>query len=179
MTPEFSESTGTELVVVSAPDEAALVAEIASAKTPRSASDKAIAKFYPIGLPEWRANVSQGDFRIEGQEDEAQTLELSTLGAGATVFAPLIVDFNRRRTGRECAWTPLTVGESLRQAKKEDAFGGKLQLGNEQYVLYASTSERLAVRSILGRHLYSDFMFGKFLTSLGVDPIIDVKLEDD
>ncbi len=167
-------------------EEEALVAELANSAAATTAKPNAktpakpIALFYPIGLPEWRADASRGDFRlIDRQGERGRGLELTTSDTASTIFAPLVVDFNRRRAERKRAWKPLTVGESLRQAKKEDAFGRKLQLGNEQYVLYASTTDSPAVRSILGRHLFSDFMFGKFLASLGVDPIIDVELEDE
>ena len=62
---------------------------------------------------------------------------------------------------------------------EDAAVGRKIKLGQEQYVLYASTSPYPAIRSIMSRHLLSDFMFGKFTVSRGVTPIVDVGIENE
>lgn len=134
-----------------------------------------VARVFPLGLPEWQADASRGELRITS----ANELELTTLASDSALFAPLVFDFNARRAARPCAWRELTVGEKRKAAAANDAFGRRLQLGAEQYVLYASTSQEPAIRSVLSRNLISDFMFGKFLASRGVVPIVDVNGEEN
>ena len=139
-------------------------------------SGATLGRVFPIGLPEWRGDASRGEL---ADHASPAGLELTTRSTGATLFAPLIFDFNVRRAARPCSWRPLTVGENMSRANEDDAVGRKLQLGTEQFVLYASTSEEPAIRSILSRNLLSDFMFGKFLASRGVVPILDVEVDEE
>lgn len=156
-------------------EEEALLAEIDGADSPQG-REIVLARAFPLALPEWRADASQGEFDANASQ---AGLELTAQSSGASLFSPLLFDFNVRRAARPCSWRPITVGENTAPAKDDDAWGRRLQLGNEQYVFYASTSARPAIRSILGRNLISDFMVGKFLASRGVVPILDVEVDDE
>ena len=155
-------------------EEEELLAEIGGAKSPRGRK-VVLARAFPLALPEWRADASRGEFDASASRTE---LELTAQTSGASLFSPILFDFNVRRAARPCSWRPLTVGENMAPAKEDDARGWRLQLGTEQYAFYVSTSERPAIRSILGRNLISDFMFGKFLASRGVVPILDVEVDE-
>lgn len=156
-------------------EEEALLMQIDDAETPRS-REAVVARAFPLALPEWRADASCGAFDVDATQ---RSLELAAKSSSASLFSPLLLDFNVRRAARPCSWRPLTVGERMAPAKADDAWGRRLQLGTEQYVFYASTSARPAIRSILGRNLISDFMIGKFLASRGVVPILDVEVDDE
>lgn len=136
-----------------------------------------VTRLFPLGLPSFDQDQSaHGDLRFYA---DLRKVSFRVVSTTSTLFCPLLFDFNRRRALRDFSWTPLTVGENLTVADKKDAFGAKLQLGAEQYVLYASTSERPAVRSILGRHLLSDFFFGKFISTRGVHPLVEIELDEN
>ncbi|MBR5758192.1 MAG: hypothetical protein IKX88_06315, partial [Thermoguttaceae bacterium] len=135
-----------------------------------------LARIFPFSLPEWKADVSSGDFRVN---DRPLGLELTAKRDGGVVTSSLLIDVNARRAGRRCTWRPLTVGEKTQVVDEDSAVGRKIQLGREQYVLYASTSPRPAVRSVIGANLLSDFMFGKFTAKIGVDSIVNVVIEEE
>lgn len=134
------------------------------------------ARLFPLNLPEWKEDKDRGDLAVT---QKPLGLELSARRFGGALTSSLLVDLNTRRAERRCTWRPVTVGEKMEVVAEDDAVGRKIQLGQEQYVLYASTSEYPAIRSILSRNLMSDFMFGKFLTSRGVVPIVDVDIEEE
>lgn len=133
-----------------------------------------IARVFPLNLCEWKADRASGDMRAI---KTPFGLELTAIREGACVASSLLVDLNVKRSTRRCTWRTLAVGESMQRVSEDHAVGRKIQLGQEQYVLYASTSPAPAIRSILSRNLLSDFMFGKFTASRGVDPIVDVEIE--
>lgn len=135
-----------------------------------------LARVFPFNLSEWRADVSQGDFKTR---QNPSAFVLTATREGGSITSSLLIDLNARRAERRCTWRPLTVGESMEVCDEDSAVGRKIKLGQEQYVLYASTSPAPAIRSILSRNLLSDFMFGKFTASRGVEPIVDVDIEDE
>lgn len=142
-----------------------------------SASLPIVSRLFPLGLPSHDLDASA----LGNLEFNAETGKVAfrVVSQTSTLFCPLLFDFNRHRALRDASWTPLMVGENLKVADKKDAFGAKLRLGTEQYVLYASTSERPVLRSILGRHLLSDFLFGKFISTRGVFPLVEIELDEN
>ncbi|MBQ9812750.1 MAG: hypothetical protein IJM54_05505 [Thermoguttaceae bacterium] len=157
-------------------EEERLMEELYSAEPIESEIFETLARIFPFSLPEWKADVSSGDFRVN---DRPLGLELTAKRDGGVVTASLLIDVNARRAGRRCTWRPLTVGEKTQVVDEDSAVGRKIQLGREQYVLYASTSPRPAVRSVIGANLLSDFMFGKFTAKIGVDSIVNVVIEEE
>lgn len=155
-------------------EEESILQEIKNVPSPREV--KSFARVFPLVLPERRDDATCGDFRVD---DGSRALELTTTRQGGVLLASLVFDLNSRRVARPCTWRPLTVGENREPVGEDVAVGRKLQLGREQYVFYASTSQRPAIRTILSRCLLSDFMIGKFTASRGVEPILDVEIVDD
>jgi hypothetical protein len=157
-------------------EEELLMEELYSADPIESEIFEILARIFPFTLPEWKKDKSQGDLRVRKRPPG---LQLTAKREGGVVTSALLVDLNARRASRRCSWRPLTVGENMEAVDEDSAVGRKIQLGREQYVLYASTSPCPEIRSILSRNLLSDFMFGKFTAKIGVDPIVDVELEDE
>ncbi len=155
-------------------EEESILQEIGNA--PIARESKALARVFPLVLPERRDDATRGDFRaLVG----SNALESTTTRRGSVLLAALVFDLNSRRVARPCTWRPLTVGENREPVGEDVAVGRKLQLGREQYVFYASTSQRPAIRTILSRCLLSDFMIGKFTAARGVETILDVEIVDD
>ncbi|MBP5621823.1 MAG: hypothetical protein J6X44_07395 [Thermoguttaceae bacterium] len=157
-------------------EEERLMKELYSAEPIESDMFETLARIFPFSLPEWKADASHGNLRLKKRP---LGLELTAKRRGGIVTSSLLVDVNARRAGRRCAWRPLAVGEKRNNVDEDSAVGRKIQLGQEQYVLYASTSPRPAIRSVIGRNLLSDFMFGKFTAKIGVTPIVDVTIEEE
>ncbi len=155
-------------------EEESILQEIGNA--PKPCESKALARAFPLILPERRDDATRGDFR---SIVDSNALELTTIRRGNALLAALVFDLNSRRVARPCAWRPLTVGENREPVGEDVAVGRKLRLGREQYVFYASTSQRPAIRTILSRCLFSDFMIGKFTAARGVEPILDVGIVDE
>ena len=106
-------------------------------------------------------------------------LETSARRRGGSLCVATLFDWNASRATRPVSVGIATVGENLRAVDDGRAVGRQIQLGRERYVLYVSTSQRPAIRSILSRNLLSDFMFGKFFIGRGVEPLVDVEIPED
>ena len=157
-------------------EEERLMEELYSAEPIESEMFEPLARIFPFSLPEWKKDVSHGNLRLKKRP---LGLELTAGRRGGVVTSSLLIDVNARRAGRRCTWRPLAVGEKMNNVDEDSAVGRKIQLGQEQYVLYASTSPRPAIRSVISRNLLSDFMFGKFTVKIGVTPIVDVTIEEE
>ncbi len=157
-------------------EEELLIEELYSADPIESEIFETLARIFPFNLPEWKADASQGNLRLKKRPFG---LDLSVKRDGGVATSSLLIDLNARRAGRRCSWRPLTVGEKMKVVDENSAVGRKIQLGREQYVLYVSTSPRPEIRSIVSRNLLSDFMFGKFTAKNGVNPIVDVTIEEE
>ncbi|MBQ9875055.1 MAG: hypothetical protein IJM30_11395 [Thermoguttaceae bacterium] len=157
-------------------EEERLFAELYSEEPTEAETFENLAGIFPLALPEWKADKSRGELVAKKRPFG---LELTSRRNGGSLVSALLIDLNARRVARPRSWRPLTVGENMEVAPEDSAVGYKIQLGREQYLLYASTSPRPAIRSVLGRNLLSDFMFGKFTAKRGVEPIVDVEIDQE
>ncbi|MDR1923109.1 MAG: hypothetical protein LBQ66_01950 [Planctomycetaceae bacterium] len=87
------------------------------------------------------------------------------------MFAPLFFDFKRTRLERDFSWCELTVGEELEKVQHDKAAGFRIQLGKEQFLLYASLTQP-ANRTLLGHNLIDEFCFAKFDPKKGVETLV-------
>ncbi|MCF0233968.1 MAG: hypothetical protein HUK22_03195 [Thermoguttaceae bacterium] len=129
-------------------------------------------RILPLSADEWRNTSSNWTITLN-----KRGITTNAARAGTTLISATLVDANPRRAKRDCTWRPLTICEGGKIVGDDVAFGVFVQLGLEKYVVYASATARPAARSILGRQWNSDFVFGKFLASQGVVPILEVDLE--
>ncbi len=110
----------------------------------------------PLSASEWR--VGPTDAMLKETEDGQ--LLLSSQGRGR-LYIPLWFDFQHRRFKRQRTWRQLTIADQLRIVRRDEAVGYRVQVGSEQWMLYRSLAERCC-RSILGKHLISDFFASRF-----------------
>lgn len=134
----------------------------------------ALARVFPLMAQERRADNQRDALTIMPRR---RIIQINRERRGVTALSVLMIDFNARRLKRPYTWRPLAVGQDMRLVNEEEAVARIAQLGVEQYVLYASTSTRVATRSVLGLHTVSDFLFGKFTASRALTPIVDVSID--
>lgn len=123
----------------------------------------------PLALPEWRVGPTPGTFEVAA--DGALVTRIKRNGS---LFAPLWLDFHRRRFTRPRTWRQLTIAEDLRIVDPSEAVAFRVQVGSEQWIVYRSLTNRVA-RTMLGQHLVADFYCGRFDPSDGsVEELVKV-----
>lgn len=131
----------------------------------------------PLALPEWRTAKQTG--LVSGTLIETDgTLILRQESTGRSLFAPLFFDLDTDRLGKRYTWRQLSVGENLQRVREDQAVGYRIQLGQEQFLLYRSLTPQ-ASRTLLGHNLVDDFCFARFDPKTGVDPLIAVEITEE
>ncbi|MEM0926827.1 MAG: hypothetical protein AAGJ83_12375 [Planctomycetota bacterium] len=115
------------------------------------------AMVFPLAANEWKSGP--GHARLS-QTDDHQLL-FSIRGRGA-LFAPLWIDFDRKRVRKPKTWRKLTVGERLEVIPESEAAAFRLQVGSEHWMLYRSLRRPEAPRTFFGKQVMADFYCGRF-----------------
>jgi hypothetical protein len=124
----------------------------------------------PLALGEWRSGSTCGALR--GASDG---LELTQSAYGEALFAPLFIDLDPRRIGKEVTWRQLTVGKNRAAVPQDEAAGYRVQVGRNQWVIYRALGGP-ATRTVLGRNLYNELLIGRFQTANGnVKTILEIE----
>ncbi|MGD9647519.1 MAG: hypothetical protein AB7U73_17525 [Pirellulales bacterium] len=123
----------------------------------------------PLALPEWRRECA--GLELTGNAAE---LQLSQTAAGRALYAPLLLDLDARRTKRPYTWRRLTIAENRRTVSADEAAGFRVQRGQQQWLFYRALSQR-AGRTVLGVHLWSEFLASKFDHEGESHPLIEVE----
>jgi len=113
----------------------------------------------PLTLPEWRVQGARGKMEFNKSE-HAIALEHSL--PSHRLYAAIMIDLDSKRSQRPLGWRQLTVGENLQPVPIDQAFGTRVQLHRQQYLVYRSLTPPTS-RSLLGQNIYSDFYWGRFL----------------
>jgi len=133
-----------------------------------------VCRVLPLALPEWKTTNPGG--LISGTLTETDgALVLSQESTGTSLFMPLFFDLNTERLDKRYTWRQLAVGENLRRVREDEAAGYRIQLGQEQFLLYRSLTEK-ANRTVLGHNLTDDFCFARFNPDTGVDPLVAIEV---
>jgi hypothetical protein len=131
-------------------------------------SGKRTATALPLALPEWHAERSPGEFRLSGGR-----LQQTWQRRGARAFLPLFIHLNPGRSKR-FTWRRLTVAEDLRILPETVAVGYRVQFGDFHYLFYRSLAAA-APRTVLGQHIGSEFLAGRFLPDGELDELIEIE----
>ena len=131
----------------------------------------------PLALPEWHTAKKTG--LVSGTLTETEgTLILRLESTGRALFAPLFFDLDAERLGKRYTWRQLSVGENLQRVPEDQAVGYRIQLGQEQFLLYRSLTPPVS-RTLLGHNLIDDFCFARFDPKTGADPLIAVEVTEE
>jgi hypothetical protein len=109
----------------------------------------------PLALPEWTAASSPGSFTASA---DGLTLTQETLGG--RLYAPLWIDCDPARFGRQVTWRQLTVADSRINLPRHQAVGFRVQTGLDQWLLYRSL-DTPRNRTVLGCNLSCEFLLGR------------------
>ena len=128
----------------------------------------------PLALPEWQTAKPTGLVSGTLTADDG-TLILQQTTAGRSLCAPILFDLDADRLSKRYTWRQLSVGEDLQRVREDQAVAYRIQLGQDQFLLYRSLTP-LASRTLLGHHLIDDFCFARFNPEAGVDPLIAIEV---
>ena len=143
---------------------------------PASRSAAPAFRVLPPALPEWHTAKPTG--LVSGILSETNgTLVLQQNSTGRSLFAPLLFDLDTDRLAKRYTWRQLSVGENQQRVPEDQAVGYRIQLGQEQFLLYRSLTPQ-ANRTVLGHNLIDDFCFARFDSETGVEPLIAVEVLD-
>jgi hypothetical protein len=139
----------------------------------------------PLSLNEWRVGMSAGVFRaidapLDSEEDPIRGLMMSNeLRGEVALYAPLWFDFDKKRMSKPRTWRRLTVGQSLALVPSNEAAAFRIQLGDDQWLIYRSLNGQHN-RTFLGKNLVSEFFCGRFDSENGdVEELISVDEQPD
>jgi hypothetical protein len=123
----------------------------------------------PLALSEWKADVEDGELSV-GKNG----LTLVRKQEGGGLFAPLLIDFNKKRTrAKRLTWRRLTVAEKLRIVGPDEAVGYRAQIDDDQFLFYRSLVEP-ENRTVLGRNLICEHLVARFQEDGSVDDLLEV-----
>ncbi len=135
----------------------------------RGSRSIAVVKVLPLALPEWREDDCGGElFAMDGGLELRQTTEEHRL------FAPLLLDLDRRRFRRRLTWRTLTVAESLVAVSADRAVGYRAAIGKQQWIIYRSLAAS-GNRTLLGHNLSTETLVARFAPDGEVTPIIEIE----
>ncbi|MEO1618156.1 MAG: hypothetical protein AAFV88_20040 [Planctomycetota bacterium] len=112
---------------------------------------------FPLAASEWRMAMSPGQLSLTGDNH----LLWSVRGAGG-LFAPLWIDFDRKRMRKARTWRSLTVGDQLRVVGNWEAASYRIQVAKSQWILYRSLVSHPLPRTFFGKHIIADFYGARF-----------------
>ncbi|MEM9660036.1 MAG: hypothetical protein AAF961_16855, partial [Planctomycetota bacterium] len=131
---------------------------------------KAIARAFPLALPEWRLDPRGGEL---GETDGELTLDQQV--QGSSLAAPLFFDFAVRRRAKPCTWRRLTVAQALEIQPADVAVGYRVQSAKKQWLIYRSLATA-ANRTLLGQNTSAETLIGRFEPPDGqLDQLVEVE----
>lgn len=123
----------------------------------------------PLFLPEWKSQRFPGFL-----EANAERLAWGLERPGIALFAPLWLDFDRRRAGEELTWRQLTVAEQQRICPHDLAVGYRIQIARAQWAVYRSLGQP-ANRTFLGKNLLTEFLAARFTKTGTMETLLEIE----
>ena len=108
----------------------------------------------PLAQTEWRSDFCHADLVAKGEQ-----LTVDQAVHGHALCSPIWIDLNPRRLRRPLTWRRLTVGEGLTSISRDRAVGYRVQVGDEQWLVYRSLAP-VANRSVMGHNTFGSFLCG-------------------
>lgn len=124
----------------------------------------------PLALGEWRNGARSGSLTASG---DGLTLTQSAPAARA-LFAPLWIDLDPGRSQKPATWRTLTVAENRVNQPLDVAAGYRVQIGQRQWLVYRSLGQTTG-RTLLGHHLLTQFVAGRFTNTGTVETLLAIE----
>jgi len=124
------------------------------------------ASVIPLSQTEWRSDFCHASIATQNNQ-----LIVEQAVQGRNLLSPLWIDLNSSRLKRPLTWRRLTVGEHLTGLARDVATGYRVQVGDEQWMIYRSL-DRVGNRSVLGHNTCGSFVCARILADAVVKPIL-------
>ena len=133
----------------------------------------------PLALPEWsserrRESRFEATQTAEGQHQLSLAHAAQLRSDGGALYFPVFIDLDPRRSCQKRTWRQLTVAESLRIVRPEEAAAFRVQVDRKQWVFYRAL-QRVANRTFMGENFAGDFFAGEFKKSGDVSELLQVQ----
>lgn len=106
---------------------------------------------FPLGLQSDASRPAGGTLTTS-----ASQLHWSREFSGGATWAPLLLDWNPRRTRKPVTWCPVTVSENRQIVPAHVASAARWQCGKEHLLCYRSLQAPESGRAVLGLHTWSE-----------------------
>jgi hypothetical protein len=113
----------------------------------------------PLALSEWRSDPRSGT--LVGENGQ---LTLTQESNGRSLYCPLLIDLDPKRSRKDRTWRQLTVAESLSVVSRDVAVGFRAQSGPDQWIVYRSLAPA-GNRTVMGQNISGEFAAGRFPVS--------------
>ncbi len=127
----------------------------------------------PLALQEWRAADRRGNLILGPQQ-----LVLNIQGVGRAFWVPLVFDVADRGSEIPFTWRQLTVGEDMKRVPPDVAVGYRVQLGEDQWVIYRSL-QGAKPRTLIGQHWSAEFVIGRLRRRGDCRILVEVETADE
>ncbi len=115
---------------------------------------KSVGAIIPITMPEWKVERSSSAVSLN-----AENLTLQMESTGSHAYCPIFMDLDPKRCRKPLTWRRLTVAEKLEIQGEDVACGYRIQVGDQQWLVYRSLAEKTG-RTVLGQNLSIEFYVG-------------------
>lgn len=115
---------------------------------------KSVGSIIPISMPEWKVERSTSNVSLNS---DGLTLQIESTGDHA--YCPVFMDLDPKRCRKPLTWRRLTVAQSLEILGDDVACGYRIQVGDQQWLVYRSLAEK-ACRTVMGQNLSIEFYVG-------------------
>ncbi len=124
---------------------------------------------FPLALPEWKSATAPGALSLNRNRE----LVCQTVGAGVSLFSPLVIDLNPHRAHNAFTWRHLTITQKGCELTPDAACAFRLMIGDDQWLFYQSQCPP-APRAVWGHHLINQTFWGRFIDG-EFDPIVEIE----
>lgn len=115
---------------------------------------KSVGAIIPITMPEWKVERSTSAVSLNAEE-----MKLQMESNGSHAYFPVFMDLDPKRCRKPLTWRRLTVAEKLVIQGEDVACGYRIQVGDQQWLVYRSLAEKTS-RTVLGQNLSIEFYVG-------------------
>jgi hypothetical protein len=133
-------------------------------KLMRGKSSRPVARLFPLALEQDRVQKAWGACeRIDAEEenDLPEGAAFSLHGSGRGVYSPLVIDWHPDRRKSPARWRTLTCTQEGRKLAPSEAAGHRLQVGDEQWLVYRQIERSDVGRAVLGYHTRYESVVGR------------------
>ena len=110
----------------------------------------------PLHETEWITKTNRENWQVDNH-----SLSSRHSDSGLTLYHPIWIDLDRKRSQKPRTWRQLTVAEHLETCPSSEATAFRVRVGKQQWLIYRSMKNP-ANRTFLGQNHACEFFVGRF-----------------